>query len=212
MKPQKILSLKPTQMAIGMKEVQLKVDEIKAMKNKKRNKEIIQNPLKVILAPNRKLFIVNGHHRAFAYWLCGIELAPVKVIHRFPKSVKYNEFWKTMLQRKWAHPYGAAGEGPKDPLYFPQDIRGVGDDPYRSLAWLARESGGYEETQDIFADFKWAQYLRDKKIIIPDYEIDFKAALKKALLACQKKSASHLPGFKKTSSLRRSNAKTSNSK
>jgi hypothetical protein len=46
--------------------------------------------------------------------------------------------------RENVYPYCQFGEGPRKPLYLPRDIRGLADDPYRSLAWFVRKAGGFD--------------------------------------------------------------------
>lgn len=196
MKNQKILDLKPTQIAIGMREVQDKADKLRSMNRHKRRQEILGNPIEVVIAPNGKIYVTDGHHRLFAYWLCGIRTVPVEVLYRFPKNTSFQIFWKTLHRKKWVYPYDTAGEGPKKSFYLPEDIRGIGNDPYRSLAWMTRESGGYNKSETMFADFKWGQFFRERNLITADFEIHFDKALKKALILCKSRSASHLPGFK----------------
>ena len=52
------------------------------------------------------------------------------------------------------------GLGPHEPRLLPEDIRGLADDPYRSLAWALRHAGAYEKTDLAFSEFKWADFLR----------------------------------------------------
>ena len=39
------------------------------------------------------------------------------------------------------------------------------DDPYRSLAWLVREAGGYKQLDTPFQEFAWTEYLRKHMVI-----------------------------------------------
>ena len=196
MKKQKILTLKPTQLAIGMLEVRRKIHELKKMNAEKLLREIKDNPLKAVLAPNGDIYVVDGHHRALAYWFFGLRKVPVKIGYRFPKAMSCTQFWKKMYKKDWAHPYDQSGDGPRDPVYFAQDIRGIGNDPYRSLAYLAREAGAYKKTDITFADFLWADFFRKRNLLSCNYEPDFKRALPKTLKAARSKKARYLPGYK----------------
>ena len=146
MKIVKVLKLKPTQMALGLEEVHAKVKDLLKLSKSQLQKELRKNPITVVQAPNKEYYIVDGHHRVFAYWLLGIKSTSIKVEHRFGKTVSFVNFWKQMLHNHWAHPFDLSGEGPHDPLYLAKDIRGLGNDPYRSLAWLVRINGGYKKT------------------------------------------------------------------
>ncbi|MBO9667820.1 MAG: ParB/Srx family N-terminal domain-containing protein [Bdellovibrio sp.] len=195
MKSLSILDLKPTQIAIGMLEVEYKVKELKRMTKSKLRTEITKNPVEVVRAPNGDYYLVDGHHRTLACWLIGIRKLPVKVSHQFPRKMSFKSFWKKMKNDDWAYPYDATGAGPQDPLYLPPDIRAIGHDPYRSLSWLLRENGGYEDTEKTFLEFRWADFLREHKVLDNDYDVDYKKGLKKALKLCHKKSAEKLPGY-----------------
>ena len=195
MKKEKLLNFKPTQLAIGMLEVKDKLKELSRMNRAKLEKEVRENPLEAVRSPNKDIYIVDGHHRAMAYWLFGLRKAPYVILYRFPKRASCKIFWKMMYKKHWAHPYDQSGDGPRDPVYFNQDIRGIGNDPYRSLAWLVREAGGYKKTDETFADFKWADFFRKRKLLICSYEPDFHQALPKALKLAHSKKARHLPGY-----------------
>lgn len=189
-----ILSLKPTQMALGLEEVRDKIKFLSKMSKKKLAKEIESNPIKVVKAPDKEFYIVDGHHRVFAYWCLGFKKVPVKIIHYFGTSTSFKNFWKQMIKNKWAHTYDLTGEGPQDPLYLSRDIRGVGNDPYRSLAYILREKGGYKKTDITFADFKWAQFLRKHKLLESGFNLDYERHLTRALKLAHSNKARTLPG------------------
>lgn len=195
MKSVKILDMKPTQMALGMEEVFAKVKDLSKLSKTHLRKEIKKQPISVVLAPNKEIYIIDGHHRVFAYWLMGITSAPIKIEHRFGKTVSFKHFWKEMLHNHWAHPFDISGEGPCDPLYLAQDIRGVGNDPYRSLAWLVRSHGGYKKTDQTFADFKWAQFFRRKKVLTANFEMNLLKYLHKSIELAHSSNAKFLPGY-----------------
>ncbi|KAJ9518083.1 hypothetical protein QJQ45_009976 [Haematococcus lacustris] len=68
-----------------------------------------------------------------------------------------------LIGRHYVWPYSSDGT----PLslqefvaHLPSDVRGLKDDPYRSLAALVRGEGGYEKVWVPFSEFRWANWLR----------------------------------------------------
>lgn len=191
-----ILSLRPTQLAYGMLEVQAKVQELRKMRGGKLKKFLKDNAVNVVIGPDGTTFIVDGHHRVSACWIAEIKKIYIEIKHDYSKShLSYKEFWKEMHKNRWCHLYDQFGDGPRCPLYLPQDIRGMADDPYRALAWLVKESGGFEDSSDPFANFKWAGYFRKHKLLDNQFEIKMEAAVKKALKFCHSRGAKRLPGY-----------------
>ncbi len=79
---------------------------------------------------------------------------PRQVVKDYSRSkLTYHRFWQRMAREKRADLFDQFGGGPRDQLYLPTDIRGMADDPYRSLAWMARKAGGYENSPETFAEF-----------------------------------------------------------
>jgi hypothetical protein len=74
------------------------------------------------------------------------------------------------------------------------NVRGLADDPYRSLAWAVREAGGFTKVDVPFFEFKWADFFR-KRIVIERTENGPKKAFEEAMKLARSSEASHLPGF-----------------
>jgi hypothetical protein len=193
---EKILHLRPTQFAVGMLEVQAKIDELKSLSKADRKKSFRKMPIPVVVAPTGELFIIDHHHHVLAAWTMGCHKVPVKVAEDFSKTrISYARFWSQMRLRHWTHLYDQFGKGPQDPMYLPKDIRGMSDDPYRSLAWLVREMKGFEKSDKPFAEFNWAELFREHRLLREEFELDFKAASKKARRLARSRAARKLPGY-----------------
>ena len=165
-KYQPTLSLKPTQFALGLLEVEFKVVEMKAMKAKKLEKLVRESPVPVVVSPWKELCITNRHHFLFACWHAGVRRVRVEVVKDYSRSkLTYHGFWKKLAREKRAYLHDQFGEGPRSPLYLPIDIRGMADDPYRSLAWMVRKEGGFENSDLTFAEFHWADFFRAKRLL-----------------------------------------------
>jgi hypothetical protein len=194
----KILDLRPTQMAIGMLEVAEKLKQYKKFSKKELKKELKGDPLEVVIAPNGYLYITDGHHTAMALWLAGEKKTYIKIAADYSKrNMSYDSFWKLMKKKRLAHLYDQFGVGPHDPIYLAKDIRGLGDDPYRSLAWLVGKKGGFKETKSPFEKFRWANFFRERRVLSCDFKPDYKQATERAIKVAHRPSAKQLPGYQK---------------
>ena len=189
-----VLSLRPAQFVLGMHEVQDKVKKIKRMTAKQRKKYINDHCVPVVKLQNT-LYIIDHHHFVRACWETGIKKVKVHVVSFIGSDMNKKDFWKFMKGNEWTYLTDQFGRTNNDPLLLPLDVRGMADDPYRGLAWAAREAGGFEKINVPFFEFQWANYLR-KNIELDDIREDFDKALKKAVNVCRSKNASKLPGYK----------------
>jgi hypothetical protein len=98
-----------------------------------------------------------------------------------------------MKEKQWVYPYDQDGK-PCAISDLPKDIRGLADDPYRSVAWQVRERGGFEKTEKPFAEFKWADFFREHLKTHPLHH-DFEEAVKEAMALAQSPEARRLPGY-----------------
>jgi hypothetical protein len=195
-KYQPTLCLKPTQFAVGIVEVEYKVAEMRKLKKSKLQKLIDDTPIPVVLSPWKELCVVDHHHFLFACWHAEIREVKIKLIEDFSKSkLSYVEFWKRMAEMKYAYLMDQFGEGPRDPLYLPSDVRGMADDPYRSLAWIVRKEGGYEKSEVTFSEFAWADFFRAKKLLILQGRNGLKEAAHEGVVLARSSGAKALPGF-----------------
>src|SRR5580704_12289009 len=107
------------------------------------------------------------------------------------------QFWKWMFKSRNGYPFCQFGEGPRKALYLPRDIRGLADDPYRSIAWFVRKSGAFENSDRNFAEFQWANFFRSRRLLDRYGPQGMPRALIKAAKLAQSPAAKHLPGFGK---------------
>mmetsp|Transcript_33724 Transcript_33724/g.80046 ORF Transcript_33724/g.80046 Transcript_33724/m.80046 type:complete len:227 (+) Transcript_33724:77-757(+) len=162
-----ILRLRPTQLAVGMQQVNCKANKIKkkcaACQWKKLDRFLKNKPLPIVKGPRGVLYIVDHHHLCCALHQLGVTQAYVKVIKDWSAKGE-NDFWQDMQRGGYLWLHGPAGE----PLSvgemlrrLPRDITGLDDDPYRSLAALVRKAGGYCKDWTPFSEFRWANYFRE---------------------------------------------------
>jgi hypothetical protein len=193
----KILNLRPTQFAVGMMEVDEKIKEVSTYTRKKLRKYVRSNIVPVVRGLDRELYVVDKHHYLTVCYQLGIEKVKVEIIKDFDADtdLTYEEFWKWMMNSRNSYPYCQFGEGPREPLYLPHDIRGLADDPYRSIAWFVRKAGAFENSDRNFAEFQWANFFRSKNLLQKHGKKGLPEALVEAVKLAQSEEARVLPGF-----------------
>lgn len=195
---QKVLDLRPTQFAVGMLEVDEKIEVVRGYDKKQIRDYVDENPVPVVIGPQGDLYLVDHHHFLAVCYHVGIKKVRINIVKDLSKRrMSYLQFWKWMFKTRNSYPYCQFGQGPRKALYLPKDIRGVADDPYRSLAWFVRKAGAFENSERNFAEFKWANFFRERRLLDRSGLEGMPHALLKAVALAQTPAANHLPGFGK---------------
>lgn len=193
LQPVSILSLRPTQMTVGMREVKEKRKRWREHKSKRKQAELLgKHMIPVVLGPDQKHYVVDHHHLARALHDEGVKDVLVTVIADLT-MVDKDAFWSVLDHRRWAYPYDGKGER-RQFRDIPKSITGLKDDPYRSLAGEIRRAGGYAKDTTPFSEFLWADLFR-RRIARKNIEDDFASAVEKALAIAKSKDAIYLPGW-----------------
>src|ERR1700752_460130 len=177
--PIPILSLRPTQMTVGMREVKEKRQRFREHKSKKKQEELIgRHMIPVGLGPDKRYYVVDHHHLARALHDEGVKDILVTVIGDL-SMVERDAFWGVMDNKRWVYPYDAKGERRhfKD---LPKSIKDLKDDPFRSLAGELRRAGGFAKDTTPFSEFLWADFLR-RKMSSKAVDENFEKAIEKSL-------------------------------
>ena len=187
-----IKSLRPTQMTLGMHEVAKKRDAWAGKKDGELDAYLAKHMVPVVVGPGGALFLIDHHHLARALLEAGATSVFVYVVDDL-SMVKGKSFWTYMEFHGWTHPYDGQGRrrGYAD---LPKTIADMQDDPYRSLSGELRNQGGYAKDAQPYAEFVWADFLRER-IAKKAIKKDFKAAVAKAMDLAKSKDASYLPGW-----------------
>ena len=191
----KIDELHPTQLAVGMEEVKEKEHKFKKMDGNELEKYEQDNPEPTVAGPGGTLYIIDHHHLARALMDIGVNKTYCTQEADYSRLMP-PAFWKKMEEAKWVYTYDEFGNGPRPYSEIPATVGGLKDDPYRSLAGAVREGGGYDKTDAPFAEFKWADFFRDK-FSRKDLGDDFDGCVKKAVKLAHSAVASGLPGYQK---------------
>jgi hypothetical protein len=190
--PIPILSLRPTQMTVGMREVKEKRKRWREQKKKKQAESLGKHMIPVVRGPDKRYYVVDHHHLARALHDEGVRDILVTVIGDL-SMVEREAFWGVMDNKRWVYPYDSKG----DRRHFkdlPKSIEELKDDPFRSLAGELRRAGGFAKDTTPFSEFLWADFLR-RKISNKVVKDNFEQAMELSLAAARSKDAVYLPGW-----------------
>lgn len=190
--PVSILSLRPTQMTVGMKEVGEKRKRWRMHKSKKRAKLLGEHMVPVVVGPDKRNYVIDHHHLARALHEEGEKDVLVSVVADLT-MVDRKAFWIVLDNHRWVYPYDARGMR-RDYNELPKDVTGLKDDPFRSLAGELRRAGGFAKDTTPFSEFLWADFLR-RRMSRKTVDKDFAKAIEQALSLGKSKDAIYLPGW-----------------
>jgi hypothetical protein len=192
LKPVPISELHPTQITVGMREVNAKRRRWRSERAKKADEFLGKHMIPVVLGPKGRHYVTDHHHLARALHEEDVEHVLCIVVHDFSKLDR-ETLWFNLDNRGLTHPFDADGRrrGYKD---IPDKVSKLVDDPYRSLAGELRRAGGFAKDTTPFSEFLWADFFRDR-IKRKTIETDFAQAMEKALQLAKSVEADYLPGW-----------------
>jgi hypothetical protein len=146
----------------------------------------------VVRGPDHRHYIIDHHHLALALHDEGVEHVLVSIVADLT-MVDRQAFWGVLDNHRWVYPYDAKGERRhfKD---IPKTVKGLKDDPFRSLAGELRRVGGFAKDTTPFSEFQWADFLR-RRLSRKGVEANFEKAIEKALALAKSRDAIYLPGW-----------------
>ncbi|MBS0194023.1 MAG: chromosome partitioning protein ParB [Proteobacteria bacterium] len=183
--------LRPTQVTVGMAEVQAKREQWSQLGKKKRRQLLASHWFPGVLGPKRGVYIVDHHHLGLALTEEDVDEVPVMIQRDF-SWLEPEMFWRTMEFNRWAHPYDQHGARMGYEA-IPASLDKLVDDPYRTLAARVREAGGYSKDAIPYAEFMWAEFYR-RRLKLRGGEIPGKA-MQEATLLARSHEAAFLPGW-----------------
>ncbi|MBV8613327.1 MAG: hypothetical protein JOY66_06080 [Acetobacteraceae bacterium] len=190
--PVPIDDLRPTQVTVGMREVEAKRKEWRSKSGDKGAEFLGQHMVPVILGPKERHYVIDHHHLARALQEEGVRDVLVTVVADL-RRLERDSFWFVLDNRGWTHPFDDQGRrcGYDD---IPKGVKDLVDDPFRSLAGELRRLGGYAKDTTPFSEFLWADFLR-RRVKRKAVEADFSGALEQALHLAKSGEADYLPGW-----------------
>jgi len=203
-----ISSLHPTQSSVGMAEVQIKAEKLKA-KIEKRSEADFLGYLKkhekeepVTIGPGGVFYITDHHHLARALYDIGVGETYCTITDNLSGATP-DAFWKQLEANNEVYLKDQNGN-PITPQDLPSSIKDLTNNPFRSLAGAVRESCGFAKgdpnsSGEDYIEFQWADYLRahwpQTGIATSDIDADFQDATNAALGLAAQKDAANLPGY-----------------
>ena len=103
-----IKSLCPTQLTVGMIEVEAKRKRLAALSPKDQQDFLEAHPMPVVIGPGKKLYITDHHHLARAALEAGVATGYFTVEADLA-SHGTQEFWEEMDKNQWVHPLDQNG-------------------------------------------------------------------------------------------------------
>jgi hypothetical protein len=192
LKPVSIDSLRPTQISVGMREVNEKRRRFREYPENKKEEFLGRHMIPAIIGPKERYYITDHHHLALALHEDGATHVLVSVVADL-RVLERDAFWVFLDHRGWVYPYDADGvrQGFDS---IPKSIEDLVDDPFRSLAGELRQAGGFAKDSTPFSEFLWADTLR-RRMTRKSVDKDFDAALREALAFAKSQDAIYLPGW-----------------
>src|SRR5665213_2083928 len=187
--PVRIGSLRPTQMTLGLREVDEKRRMWRERGGEKGSEFLGRHMIPVVLGPKRRAYLIDHHHLARALQDEGVRDILVNVVADL-SSLAREEFWIFLDNRSWCHPYDTQGHR-RDFAEIPGTVAEMQDDPFRSLAGDLRRTGGYAKDEAPFSEFIWADFLR-RRLKRKAVEKDYPTALGQALVLAKSEEAIYL--------------------
>jgi hypothetical protein len=188
-----IASLRPTQMTLGLFEVNKRKAHIAKLTGQTLNDYLDARFVTAVLAPNGQRYIIDRHHLCRALLELGTSDVKCDTVCDASQLAE-DEFWRFLDLRAWVQPFDA--DGKRQPISaLPRRIDELVDDPYRSLARLLREEKGFQKDDTAMEELMWADFLRRRiNRTLVEREMTA-AALQKAVVLAHSKAAAHLPGY-----------------
>jgi hypothetical protein len=185
-----IAALCPTQITVGMAEVDKKRRRWRDVKDKA--EFLGRRMVPVLLGPDRRSYVIDRHHLTRALLDEGV--AEVAVTVRADLShLSKAAFWGLLDNLGWCHPYDDRGKRIEFDQ-MPRRIADLSDDPFSSLSGETRRRGGFIKNLAPFSEFNWADFLR-RHMRRQLVERDFESAVAEALRLVRSRDAACLPGW-----------------
>lgn len=200
-----LASLRPGQMSVGLVEVQEFVEGIRRLSPAEREAYPAKHQTRVVVAPDGTPYVVDGHHHARAMLDAGIATGRCRVVESFAgRDPALFRAYMTDPARPLVRLRDQDGRDGADGRAYalddlPAGLSKLPDDPYRTLAWMVLRRCNIDPGQEEFADFRYADYLRQRlpevRGLVSGSPADREAAVARARDALTGSAGNGLPGY-----------------
>jgi hypothetical protein len=203
-------AMRPTQCSVGFLEVQFKMREMRerSVKPDELAKYLKGHPIPAVLGPDGCMYLTDHHHMGLSLVKLTNEwdesdrpaaLNPYRnccfqIVRDYSERLELTmkQFFGKLEENHLSHPFDGNGKRVgKIPKYLSELV----DDPYRSLAGLARKAGAFDKVNIPFTEFRWADYLRDKVDARAISKESLAKSIHQAIILANDPAAAALPGF-----------------
>ena len=154
-----ILELKPAQIALGILEVEQKIEDYAHLSRDEFHAHSARHPVPVVKS-DHGYYIIDHYHLCRAYHELGHRHVTLELRADF-SGLAPDRFWAALEAAHWVLPQDQFGV--RHPYaHLPMDVRCMADDPYRSLVWRLKAAGAWHKAEVPFAEFQAANFLRPR--------------------------------------------------
>jgi len=195
--------LKPTQFNVGRRACQSQEKKFtKLAKSQDIDKIVLRIEKKtvpIVIGPGNQKYMLDRHHTTFALNASEVphhlKVIPYLAISDLSHLTEV-EFWNKMIRNGCTY-LSRNGSGYLPPVLLPSHISLLTDDPFRTFAWAIKSRKGFKGSPVPFAEFMWADFLRQQEEL---QDLDLEGdkvfeALDIGIKICLSERASFLPGY-----------------
>lgn len=191
-----ILSLRPTQLCVGLAEVRSRQADFGSESGQQRRDYLGKKPVPLVRSSAGDVWMVDRHHRLRALAEIDPQATAFGYVVLQVTSPNPTDVLKELHHRGWLYLYDGRGAGPLSAAALPQQLSGLQDDPYRSLVWKLKKEKVIEPAPLIpFHEFRWGAWLRSRAALPPFSSEQLDPALPVARALARSSAASHLAGW-----------------
>ena len=178
--------LRPTQFAVGSVAVTCKAQKL-AEKSKKKLKKYLKSAkrrIPAVIGPDGDFYMTDHHHLSTALyravspeWGEKSKVLHVTILENYSDGdTTWGEFWEAMKKANRSYNYDNKGTPNMSFALLPTEVKGLLNDPYRTLSRWVRESCGYVKAgkdqcdhirtdhphaAPFFMEFYWGDFFRE---------------------------------------------------
>jgi hypothetical protein len=185
--------LSPTQLTLGLSEVQRRAAKLRDLPAEKLAAVIEEKAIPHVIGPKRRIYMLDHHHLARALWTIGVREAALGEEVADWSELTVKDFWPKMDRERYCWPIDADGNR-RPYAAIPDHIEDLTDNIWRTLARELRGKA-FDDLETPFQEFMWGDYFRtfmSRRLL----ELDYDSAINLAKRVARLDEAQDLPGYR----------------